>query len=187
MDFVHRTLSIALVALLAAGCAEPSAPSEPTETITPGPTGSGEALFNTTGTAPPPSTTVFNQSFDFFVTYVSPTEGGGTNAGQVNCAWFEPVTMANATATATWTASLPGEEELELVAATFQGNDVEVRAQGPSPLTLHFDFPLSANDAIISVQSLPTGAVQQLAVTLVVTFNHPVDEAPEVNESTCAF
>lgn len=179
---------VCLLAFLLAGCAsEPAAPTASSSTSSTAPPTFGDPtdLFN--GTAPPPPEAVFNETFAFTVTYVSVAEGGGTNAAQPNCAYFEPITMSNATATVVWTSSLPGEEQLELVVANFQGADLERRVQGPSPLRLDFAYPLTDDPIVVSVQSTPLGAVQQLPVSLTITFRHPATEQPEVVASTCAF
>lgn len=184
---IRPTLPLAVLAFLLAGCAAESTPPSASSTTTTAPPTFGDptALFNTT--APPPADALYNETFDFFITYASAAEGLGTNAAQQNCAYYEPVTMANATATAVWVASLPGEEQLELVVANFQTTGSLLRVQGTSPLSLSFSFPLTDDPTVVSVQSTPTGAVQQLPVSLTVTFRHPAVEQPDVFASTCAF
>lgn len=179
---------LALCALLT-GCAQdPPTDGDQSDTATStAPTGDGSGLFNTTPAELAPAFVQFNQTFDFFVTYVSAVESGGTNAGQRNCVYFEPVTMANATATATWDPELPGEEQLELVTSGFQGSASTFRVTGGSPLVLEFTYAKGANDVVVSVQSPAMGAVQQLPVQLTIEFDHWDTETPEFFETSCAF
>jgi hypothetical protein len=180
-------LALLLFGLALSGCSSKDSPDDAA-----GPASSTPSVPTPTnstagpGIAPPTPDTAFNGSFDLTVTYASAVAGGGTNFGQANCIEFEPVTMANGTATLTWTAG-PGSDQLELVIRNFQNANNAKRLVGPSPLTIPFQFALGQSTIIFSVQSPPTGAVTQVPVHLEIGFLHPADEAPSSSPRLCAF
>lgn len=185
---MHRRASLLVVALLIAGCSSNDGNNVDTpsgsdsSTTTPKPD-----LGQTNGSLAPPLT-LFNESYDFVVTYASPSKGLGTNFGQQNCVGISDANILNGTATLTWTPDA-SSAELELVATSFSGPSPpgEQRLTGGSPLSISFAFNDTGDQVVVSVQSPQTGAVQQLPVHLVVQFQHAPNESPAAVKRLCAF
>lgn len=181
-----RVPAILLASLLtlAAGCAStaPEARPAPVPDDAPGPTLADSGL-TVPDVAPATPVARFEQGFDFTLTFAA-VEGLGTNANQPNCVRFPPVTMANATATATWDAGAAAQP-LQVAASDGTGYFAVQRVEGPSPLTLSFSFPLGSKELRVAVQSSSTGAAPATPVHLALAFSHPAAETPAPETSPC--